>query len=444
MKERGVRMKDKSLPRTGVLINNNRITFYLDDYCATFMNTESSTYTIPQDDFFIFGSDYHNYNIAIHKGNIPIQICKEQRLKINAYIVATDNMLPNDWSGFDCIVFKGGTLNQLFCCNAITKGEISDGKVTYKYNDDSLSFDIEVDGCKCELKIYSYISEHFGFDGITLTNNIVHMSLKFSEKQPLNDVFKHISKIKELLSFMTFRQNIVFDEIDLYHNDKNVSKMKVFVKELYVATEKKIHNNLTFYDIQECVTPLLSMLYNNKEDKPSYEIGFIPSSDKDSGYMNDNKVRLICSALECELSFVDDLKVEEDAKLLLLIKDIKDMVKEHRNGPNKLDSKTYDLIFGSINHWTMSVSDRICILYHRFEQEMLKLMPSDIHIGDEQIQKFVKYRNKITHGSWKVLDEEVSITAYVLQGLVYCSILKRMGLSQEKIMRLCQNNKLLY
>ena len=75
---------------------------------------------------------------------------------------------------------------------------------------------------------------------------------------------------------------------------------------------------------------------------------------------------------------------------------------------------------------------------------MLILMPSSIHISDEQIQKFVKYRNKITHGSWKVLDEEVAVTAYVLQGLVYCSILKRMGLSQEKIIQLCQNNKLLY
>ena len=437
-------MKDKGLPRTGVLTDKSRITFYLDDYCATFINTESSIYMIPQDNSFIFGSNYYNYNIAIHKGNMPIQIYREKRLKINAYIVATDNMLLTDWSGFECIVFKGGTLNQLFCCNAITTGKIADGTLTYKYTDDSLSFDIEIDGCKCELNIYSNVSEHFGFNGVALTNNIVHMSLKFSEKQPLNDVFKHISKIKELLSFMTFRQNIAFDEIGLYHNDKNISKMKVFVKELHVATEKKIHNNLTFYDIQECVPSLLSMFYNNKENKPSYEIGFIPSSDKDSGYMNNNKVRLICSALECELSFVDDLKVEEDAQLQILIKDIKDMVKKHRKGSNKLDSKTYDLIFGSINHWTMSVSDRICILYHRFEQEMLMLMPSDIHISDEQIQKFVKYRNMITHGSWKVLDEEVAITAYVLQGLVYCSILKRMGLSQEKITQLCQNNKLLY
>ena len=91
----------------------------------------------------------------------------------------------------------------------------------------------------------------------------------------------------------------------------------------------------------------------------------------------------------------------------------------------------------------MSASDRIAILYQRYEAEMLLLNDSSLHITDKEIAEFVKYRNHITHGFHRVLDQNVAITAYTLQGLVYCCILKRIGMNNDKIQELCRNKKLL-
>ena len=74
---------------------------------------------------------------------------------------------------------------------------------------------------------------------------------------------------------------------------------------------------------------------------------------------------------------------------------------------------------------------------------MIILNFSEIDISDDEISEFVKYRNSITHGSFRVIDSSIVATAYTLSGLVYCSLLSRIGVSREKILNLCKNWKLL-
>ena len=57
-------------------------------------------------------------------------------------------------------------------------------------------------------------------------------------------------------------------------------------------------NNISFQDLKEVMPKLLSVIYDIKDQKSSYEIGFLPSSDKEVYMIDNTKVRMICSALE--------------------------------------------------------------------------------------------------------------------------------------------------
>ena len=54
------------------------------------------------------------------------------------------------------------------------------------------------------------------------------------------------------------------------------------------------------------------------------------------------------------------------------------------------------------------------------------------------IGTFVKYRNEITHGAEMEATKNVIDIAFVLRGLVYCCILKRIGVAEEQIVKLCE------
>lgn len=437
-------MQDNYNPQSGVIVKGDkRFNFYLDNYYVTFMDIESAE--IQLDSSFVFGYTYGYKNIAIYKGENPISLYGMKTLNTSAYIIATENALCTEWSSFDYIEFRGGILNKLFFCRALTRERKDDGSIQLSSQDDSLHHKFEFGDCTCELIIGSASKEYFGLTGASITNNEVVLHLKFSNSQPLESAFNHIGKVKELLSIMTFRKNIDFDEIYLCHSNRALSKMRVFLKSDTQTTEKDIMHNITFHELRDGVSELASTIFNSKDKQPAYEIGFVPISDKDIHLISNDKVRLICSALECELSFVDDLCVLEEEHLQELIKEIKEHIKKHRSSANKLSSKTYDLIFSSINNWSMSASDKICKLYHLHEKAMTSLVKQmNENISDEDILTFIKYRNNITHGAYRVMDQRIATTAFILQGLVYCCLLKRIGISEDSILSLCQNGKILH
>ena len=62
------------------------------------------------------------------------------------------------------------------------------------------------------------------------------------------------------------------------------------------------------------------------------------------------------------------------------------------------------------------------------------------YISREEIDELVKYRNTITHGSFMPLDNKLAETTFVLIKLVYCCILKRIGLTDKVIKKLLKRN----
>lgn len=439
-------MKDKYNPHTGIIKTGEvNFNFYLDNYTATFMKTDSSY--VELNGLFVYGRTFNYKQIAIYKGENTISFTNTKRLNTNAYIVATDNALETKWDTFDYIEFIGGTLRNLFFCRGLQE-EREAGRLIHFFQDDSKQYEFQIEDTACSLEISSITTQTFKITGNQLLNDNVRLRLRFGTQQPLEKVFSYIQKMKAMLSFMTFRKNVGFDEINLGHNQRKWSKMRVFLKEDTAYTEKQIMRNITFSDLGKAVGKLASIVFNNVDKKPSYEINFLPESDQNIGWINNDKIRLICSALECELEFVQDLNLSQNEELKGLIRLVKKTVKNYRKSSHKLADKTYDLIFSSIQHWSMSASDRICTLYHCYANEMCALAesttnPSETKLSDKDIQEFVKYRNNITHGSYRVMDTRIATTAFMLQGLVYCCILNRIGIDKAEIYRLCQNRKIL-
>lgn len=163
---------------------------------------------------FIHGKTNDNHDIAIYYNRNNLRFCYSHHLMTAAYFISLSNMVEHKIEKYQGIMFKGSILKSLFLMDAI---DISyeDGNQVLKYKDDSINFKIEINNLSFELSIGSSATESRGISGNTIKNDEVNLCLKFDEEQVIDSFFKHYNKILELISFMTYRQNISFDEIYL-------------------------------------------------------------------------------------------------------------------------------------------------------------------------------------------------------------------------------------
>ena len=263
----------------------------------------------------------------------------------------------------------------------------------------------------------------------------------FSKEQALHTVIRHYNVLKDLLSFMMFRRNVGFDDIILLTKTDDETAdgrgytrtANVFIKRDEPLTEKRQFEGILFEEIEEALPAFLSVLYNDKIRSYLYVDGYLPDNDDSVLRMTNMRIREICSALECEMGLIQQGQTDEN--LEALINEVSDIVKKHRDGENPLPPKTYDNIFGSISHWSAAASDRIIALYKQYQEVITHIKPNrfGIFTDDAAIEAFIQYRNDITHGKFRILTTEIARTGYVLMGLVYCCVLKRIGLSEEQI-----------
>ena len=314
---------------------------------------------------------------------------------------------------------------------------------------DCMSFDITTKNYSFKLSVQSVVRQRESVDGNSLTNTDVQLTLLFESPQPLFSIFDHYNRIKELMSFMTFRDNVGFDSISLLGTIEDLTIpipiAKVYIQQEYPFTSKKFHNNINFRDLGNAIPNLLTLFYDVEDKTPGYSLGFYPENDDNLTLMDNQKIRAICSALECEWALADMAKPEVNGLLQNLIDYTRDSVKTFRKNNPGLSNDTYNLVFSSIGNWSSTLSEKICSLYSLFENDLLKLNEWNIyvHIDGALIGEFVKYRNHITHGRHRVLDQRIAVTAHILSGLVYCCLLKRVGVSSGKISELCSSRKLL-
>lgn len=437
-------MKDVKAPRKGIIYCNDIVLFYADDYRFHFMSEckdVDDSITLKNEDGFIFGKTYDDYQIAIYTGNLDLNVCGTHILDTSAYVISAGNMLGCKMRTFTGITFVGGTLNALFSPSIFkTDRSFDQNELRIQFNNDSCNYALETKDFKCKITIGSKAVEKKGITGTSIENTEVLLSMEFDTPQMLSSVLEHYNAIQDLLSFMTFRNNVGFDEVLLQQNYPvnkiSIRNARLYVKEKEPFTTKKPMENLRFTDLGQAIIPFLKMIYESKDKKPSYSLGFIPKNDDDFLVCDNDKVKAICSGIECELNFIDDIRPAENSNLEDLTDQIKRLISEHRKSTKALDDRTYDMILGSMSHWSMTLADRIIELYKRHYEIMINL-PIDFEVSELEIKNFVKYRNDITHGKHRIITQEIANASYVLSALIYCALLNRIGIDNSKIKGFC-------
>ena len=189
---------------------------------------------------------------------------------------------------------------------------------------------------------------------------------------------------------------------------------------------------IRYVDDTVFVNIMLNIIKADKEHK-GLPLFITPKDEIDAKTMDVGKIRNICSALEMELD-LGGVRLETNPQIKKLIDSVKKVIKEHREGENKLSDKTYDNIGGNISHWNQPLVERACRAWEQHEAILLPLINKyDIEITQEKIYKFVKARNDITHNGFTGLNEEVANTAFALMGLIYCCTLTRLKMKPEEI-----------
>lgn len=453
-------MKDEKDYRTGIIpCEKQNLTFFLQDFCFHVMSNDppssfpvqlSGTLKSNADDV-IYCVTHDNHDIAIYAPKYEQPVLGRLNIISNVYLVKCNNLekFPHDVTySFNDMEFVGGTLSKVFSPSSLSIESDSFGsKVTEK--DDSIHFSFESNGTICTATVFSNVNKHWGINGSSINNSEVHLVLHFSQPQSVSEIMNHYYKICSLLSFMTFRSHIDFDKILLLQNSIDEEQPYPIPWNLYIKCDednsaKDVFYNLTFHDLEPVISNLASIFYSSTDKKPCYFLDFIPNDDISRSHFDYEKIKSICSSLECELEFSNIPKSAEVQEIQLLANKVKSLIKEHRNGESALSQKSYDKIFGNIRHWGMAISEQIYQLYliHQMELHPIEVRMK-MNLTPQIISDFIAYRNDITHGRYRTGDFIIAKTAYILEGLVYCCILSRAGMNTEKIAEFCTNLKIL-
>ena len=420
----------------GVIVGYHNISFVIDGFQCVFINAELDEChptVVSSNNGFILGKTTKMQYVYIYVGK-DIEIQNQLTLNIWLYFISLDPKLEK----YEIISFKGGILDKLFFKSAMSfNPEIMDNmgtKVTYR--DDRLTFPLQNEKIKGKLVIGSNVRESLSAEnGNSVSNSETSLEIFFEEEKGIQTFSEMFNYVFSMCRFMVFRHNIRFKRILLKRRSERISGISEEIAECFInydetaETKKEIFRCITFNTLQGSICGLLDSIVNNTQKKPQFNIGFIPDNDKDVNMFSSMKVREVCSALESELE-LGRIKADQDQEFQALVDELKLIVKEHREGERRLDKKSYDYIFGTLDHLTNALAKRI-------EKCFIQYQPL---IGESLTQKeidaIVNYRNIITHGNYMMLNVELAETTFVLMKLVYCCVLKRIGLEDNVIKEL--------
>lgn len=419
----------------GVIIGHENVSFAIDGFQCVFFNVNvnsGESEFVPCDQGFIWGQATGGRYVYIYSGQ-DIKFKEQMTLRTWFYFVSYEP----DFKTYRAISFKGGILNKLFYKSALEFDYKGTAETSVKHQEDTKRYYLSNEKIEGEISVGTSVCRSMDVEkGSSISEDGTVLEILFDNDKKIQSFSSIYGYILSMCRFMAFRRNVRFDKIELIRSGSRFQE-KAECHIYYDTTDdinKSIFQCLTFNELGECIDKLLDSIVNNKPKKPQFSIGFIPENDKDVSHITSMKVREVCSALESEMELAK-IKVQQEQEFNELINKLKAVVKEHRDGDKPMtDEKLYDYILGSLNHLSGALADRIelCLI----EYQHL--------IGDwinrEQIDGIVKYRNTITHGNFMQMNSDLADTTYILMKLVYCCILKRIGMEDKLIKELFGRN----
>lgn len=422
--------------RYGTVVGQEHIFFVLDDFTCVFINSHRNPgglEKLNQKQGCIIGRTTGDKYVYLYCGQ-EFSIYRDATLRTWLYFVSRES----EPTAFQNLILTGGILNRLYWKKGL-RTEVENGKRVLDVRKDSMKWELESGRLRGTLEVASGIREGMSAergDYIEVTDAALELILE--QPRELTEFSDVYGCLLRLCQFMTFRKNVGFDRIVLGRERKEFSGYYEELAECFVRhdwekmTEKKIFSCITFQALADSLPPLLTSIAENQPKKPWFNIGFIPEHDRDVYFITDVKIREVCSALESEME-LSKVKVTRDAEFEKLIKEMKQLVKVHRDGEHPLkDANDYQFIFGTLDHMRGALADKIELCFQKYQPLMGEW------ISRKHIDELVSYRNTITHGSHMQLDGQLAETTFILMKLVYCSVLKRVGMTDESVRDLMQ------
>lgn len=417
----------------------NKVFYFISEGAGIFADLEEKKLVSP--DYFWYGYTTDGYQLAVYTGEEEKKLGANYKIRPGVYVISKANAHRYDMSKFQAIEFVGGILNNLYPQERI-ETKYGEGNFIKKYPAFEQEYEVKIRETACKLVIKNVPSN----TDPSIMDVIVRY--EFYEEVPLRTISLVYNVVLDICRLLTNRKNIKFDEMHLFQIDNETGKWICFADGFIdfrynIFTKKTYKNNILLSDMHDCMVELHKVVSSDAEGKSTYLFDFFAENDDDVYVFSDDKVKNICSSVECELDFVKDLKDEENENLIDLIKQVKKIIKEHRKSDKKLEDKTYDLIGSSLSHWGMANSRKIYLLYLKNKQYMdIYKNINNISCTEAGIETFVKYRNDITHGRYRTLDLNIVEVAYTLIALSYCSFFQRLGMQEADLKRLFEQNRI--
>lgn len=435
---------------TGCIIQNedkvffhaeNKIFNFIAEEVGIFADMRQRTFSSP--DHFLYGYTTDGYQLALYTGYEERKVYANYKLRPGIYIIGRANACSYDMTTFQAIEFMGGTLNNL-CEQKLIELKYDSERGCYikTYPESKREFQLKIRNYDCKLVLRNVPSE------TEPSKMELILRYEFPDKVPLATLKLVYNVLVDICRFMTNRNNVGFNEVRLFQiDDENGQWLRFadgFIDYQYESfTQKSYRKNILFEYMDDCIAELHSIVSADTEGKATYLFDFYAENDKNVYVLSDDRVKNICSSVECELDFAKGLKDEENENLKDLISQIKKVIKKHRESEKKLEDKMYDTIGSSMSHWGMANSRKIFLLYlqNKVYMDILK-EKNDLSCSEEDIAAFVTYRNDVTHGRYRTMDPVIAATAYVLIRLAYCCFLKRIGMKEAELKKLFEEDRI--
>ena len=434
---------------TGIIDNSDdKLLFHNEDFFVTVFQNKiyppNTAFPVSSDHGFISATTHNGKKIIIHIGTDRLEGWSSSMLLTDLIIESSTNATKNPFY-YSKIRFTGGVLKQLRK-NAEAPFHISEGKTVIPRPRPECSYHFKANNSYCTISIgYITRTRYSSDDGYSVTDD-VYCELSFEEEQHVSSLYKHFKCFNDLISIMTNRRKNAYDEISLFPSQDETLDLyvssRVYLKENEKATTSK-KPSISFDDLKDSIPTLLELIYNSKQNKPSYSISFIPTDENDFWNITDDRVRSVFAALECEVNTNKSIiKQTDNPDLDNFCKEIKKFVKDYRKeheDTSSISERTYNLIFESIKHWSLTAFEQIVLLFQNYKEEITAYNAKwFFDIFEDDINAFVKYRNNITHGNYREMTKQIRDCTMSMQALVLCSLLDRAGVAKDTIKKLCE------
>lgn len=419
----------------------DRIFYFISEGAGIFAGLMKRDLKSP--DHFLHGYTADGYQLALYTGYEERKISVNYKLRPGIYVVSRANACRYDMTKFQAIEFIGGTLNNLYEQTRIeTKYDDEQKNYIKTYPESKMEYEIKIKDYDCKLIIRNIPSE------TSPSKMDLVIRYEFPSELLLAEIKLIYNVLIDICRLLTNRKNVGFDAVRLFQVDEETQKWLCFADAFIdykydQFTNKSYRNNILFDYLGDCISNLHTVVSADAEGKAAYLMDFYADSDSDYAVLTDDKVKNICSSIECELDFVKDLKDDENENLKELIRQIKSVIKDHRKSEGKLEDKTYDMIGSSMSHWGMANSRKIYLLYEKNKifMDILETRTS-LSCTEEDVIAFVKYRNDITHGRYRTVDSVIATASYTLMALAYSCFLTRMGMQENELKKLFEEDKI--